>query len=407
MNETKTDTLEVEILQPASLEAVTRAEVDIQVATAKRHPRSIDEFLKDAKAMATADDATAASCLYHLTRKDSKTGAVKTIEGPSVRMAEIICASYGNMRVAVHITAQGPAQSTVQAVAFDAQRNVAVSIEKLVRTSYSGGKPYSDDMRVMAVNAGVSKARRDAVFCVVPRALILPVINAVKQIVAGDEKTMGAKRKAALDWLKSLKIDLARVWPVLGIKGPADIGIDQLIVLRGLWTAIEDGEQTVDEAFPKVEPAIPVTAPSFLTGSPRPGEEEFASLAGKAQAENIDQAGPGKRPASFPASQADGPPSVPSAAAEKVAATPVNPAHALQRQVEALFVGAGATFGDLITVVGGPGGCLPHADTWASVDDISNKDCAFLLKSQKGLLHGLQYIVAERQAKANKGDLLK
>jgi hypothetical protein len=398
MSENKTETLEVEILQPASLEAVTRAEVDIQVATAKRYPRSIDEFLKDAKAMATADEATAASCLYHLTRKDNKTGTVKTIEGPSVRMAEIVAASYGNMRIAVHITAQGPGQSTVQAVAFDAQRNVAVSIEKLVRTTYSGGKPYSDDMRIMAVNAGVSKARRDAVFCVVPRALVLPVQNAVKQIVAGDEKTMGAKRKTALDWLKTLKVDLARVWPVLGIKGPADIGIDQLIVLRGLWTAIEDGEQTVDEAFPRLEPTIPVTAPNFLTGPPRPGEEDFPPVVRQ-------RASTGDSAAAMVAETANVPPPV-EREIVAAAATPTVPAHTLQHQVEALFVGAGATFNDLVAVVGGAGGPLPHADTWASVEDITKEDCAFLLKSPKGLVQGFQHVAAERQAKTKKGELL-
>jgi hypothetical protein len=41
----------------------------------------------------------------------------------------------------------------------------------------------------------------------------------------------------------------------LGIAGVEDIGSDQLATLRGLITAIKDGDTTVDHAFGGAEPA--------------------------------------------------------------------------------------------------------------------------------------------------------
>jgi len=38
-----------------------------------------------------------------------------------------------------------------------------------------------------------------------------------------------------------------------------DITVDDLGLLRGMATAIKDGETTVDEAFPKIDPKKPVT----------------------------------------------------------------------------------------------------------------------------------------------------
>ncbi len=58
--------------QPTALEAVTRAEIDIQVATAKRFPRSISRFVAEAKSMVNLDPDLAAQCTYVLpSRKPS------------------------------------------------------------------------------------------------------------------------------------------------------------------------------------------------------------------------------------------------------------------------------------------------------------------------------------------------
>jgi recombination protein RecT len=135
------------------------------------------------------------------------------------------------------------------------------------------------------------------------------------------------------------------------------------------------------------------------------GEEDFAPVVRQRTPTGDSAAAMVAETAAMVAETANVPPPV-ERKIEAAAATPTVPAHTLQRQVEALFVGAGATFNDLVAVVGGAGGPLPHADTWASVEDITKEDCAFLLKSPKGLVQGFQHVAAERQAKTKKGELL-
>ena len=66
------------------MDAVERANVDSQVATAKQYPRDISRSVNNSIAMATMDYATAQSCGYALPRGG------KPITGPSVHLAKLI-----------------------------------------------------------------------------------------------------------------------------------------------------------------------------------------------------------------------------------------------------------------------------------------------------------------------------
>ena len=47
---------------------IIRAEIDMQVTTAKQYPRSITQFMQTAKAMVTLNESVADSCNYGLPR---------------------------------------------------------------------------------------------------------------------------------------------------------------------------------------------------------------------------------------------------------------------------------------------------------------------------------------------------
>ena len=53
-----------EIVPLSALESITRAEIDIQIATAKRFPRSMTRFLNEARGMVALDAELAAGCTY-------------------------------------------------------------------------------------------------------------------------------------------------------------------------------------------------------------------------------------------------------------------------------------------------------------------------------------------------------
>ena len=178
----------IEIIPPPALESMERATVDMQISTAKRYPRTLSTVKADMLSFATLDEETAASCFYTLPRGG------KIIQGPSVRLAEIAVACYGNMKIGTRIiecvTSGEAPHVVVQAVAHDMQRNVAVSIEKrrrIVGKKSKGGAIDEDDIN-LAANAGSAIAFRDAVFKVVPLALINPVFEAAKKVAIGDVK---------------------------------------------------------------------------------------------------------------------------------------------------------------------------------------------------------------------------
>lgn len=75
----------IEIKQADMLQAINRAEVDIQIATAKQYPRDINASLNKIATYATMDRETAEDCFYVLRRK-GKNGQDNVIEGLSVRM---------------------------------------------------------------------------------------------------------------------------------------------------------------------------------------------------------------------------------------------------------------------------------------------------------------------------------
>jgi hypothetical protein len=235
-----------------ALEQIERASIDIQITTAKRYPRSMDQFRSRALAMVTIDAETAASCIYH--RPVGKEGgSMKYAEGESVRLAEIVASSFSNIRVAGRITEMNPRYVKAQGVAHDLETNTAYTAEVVESTVGRSGVPFSERMRVVVAKSAQSKAIRDAIFRVIPKSLCKSLVIAAKNVAKGDEKTFAERRKAVVEWVKTLNIDAKRVWGAIGIKGPSDIEVNQLILLHGLKTAIEDGDCTIDETFPKPE----------------------------------------------------------------------------------------------------------------------------------------------------------
>lgn len=61
--------LPLEVISEGTLEQITRGEIDMQIATAKKYPRSISKFKAKALEMATLDEETAESCFYNLPRE--------------------------------------------------------------------------------------------------------------------------------------------------------------------------------------------------------------------------------------------------------------------------------------------------------------------------------------------------
>lgn len=237
---------QVEVLQidnAASLAALNRSEIDVQVATAKQYPRNLSQVLNNIETLACLDEETAASCFYILRRQG------KAIEGPSVRMAEIIASSWGNIRVQARIIANDGKMITAQGVCHDLESNYAVSSEVKRRITDKYGKTYSEDMQVVTGNAACAIAMRNALFKVVPSALIKKVINKAKKVSLGQSMSLEDSRTKMLEYFKKINVDEKKLLDYLSIEKVDEIDMDMVVELRGLATAIKEGTTTVQETF--------------------------------------------------------------------------------------------------------------------------------------------------------------
>lgn len=231
------------VSQTAMLAAQNRAEIDVQIATAKQYPRDIHAALERIKTIATIDSSTAADCFYNVQRGGG------SIEGLSVRMAEIIAGAWGNMRVQMRIVGNDGKMITVQGMCHDLETNLAVCVEVKRRITDKNGRTYNEDMQVMTGNAASAIAFRNAVLKVVPKAITAKIVEDVKQVAVGKIADLTAKRKAVIDYFGTLGVSSAELFNYLGISRADEIDTEKVFVLRGLANAIKEGTTSIEEAF--------------------------------------------------------------------------------------------------------------------------------------------------------------
>lgn len=240
----------IEIRQADMLQAINRAEIDIQISTAKQYPRDINAVLNKIETYATMDKETAEECFYVLRRED-KQGNQNIIEGLSVRMAEIIAGAWGNLRVQARIIGNDGRQITAQAVCHDLETNFAVSKEVKRSILTKKGYTFSEEMQVVTGNAACSIAFRNAVLAVIPKAVTKKVINHVKLVSLGQAIDLETSRKNCLTNLAKAGVNEKMVLFYLGKNSVADIDQEAIFVLRGTWNAIKEGTASVQECFIK------------------------------------------------------------------------------------------------------------------------------------------------------------
>ena len=245
------ETLEVtRIDSAASLEALNRSEIDIQISTAKKYPRVIDDSLDRIVALATVNSQTAGECFYSLRRNGAEGGTA--IEGPSVRLAEIVAASWGNRRGASQIVGNDGKFITARGVCHDLETNVAVACEVKRRITDRNGRTYNDDMQVVTGNAAGAIAFRNAVFKVVPKAVIADSIGKIKAVLVTDTAKDFEETKAKMFSVFAKKgVTKEMIFSYFEVEKDDDITPEIVAELRTTYTAIKEGQATAEEMFIK------------------------------------------------------------------------------------------------------------------------------------------------------------
>jgi len=268
-------------------EALNRAEIDVQIATAHQFKRDIAKFQRTAISLVSQDEDVAAACFYSLPRDG------KTIEGESIRLAEIACTAYGNIRHYFTISAIEEKWVVARGFAHDLETNNAAACEVRRRITKRDGSRFSDDMIIVTCNAAGAIAERNAIYKVIPKALLKPVIRAAEQVIKGDLKTLPERRQKAVEWFKERGVPPEALFKYIGVAGIEAIDLDKLVQLAGLRTRVdEEGKDAVSEilagqaagnvfetAKKKPEPApkpaeTPATTPKTAPETPKTADSK-------------------------------------------------------------------------------------------------------------------------------------
>ena len=159
----------------------------------------------------------------------------------SLFFAEIVANAWGNLHASTRIVDNDGRSITTEGVAWDLESNVKISMQNKVSIWFGakdgkGGYQANADMQVVLTNASSAKSLRNAIFKVVPKALVDQVRDRAIAFAVGDQKTVNAKVNELIDKLIKQGIDKERILNYYGYKTIAEITPDDYKTLIGVGT---------------------------------------------------------------------------------------------------------------------------------------------------------------------------
>ena len=228
-------------------EAQERASIDIQVATAKRFPRSLTRVKNNSIAIACMDKDTAESCRY------AKPVGGKNVTGASVHLARIVCQQYGNIRVQQRIKQISDKVIIAEAVAFDMETNYAVCVEARRSILDKNGIRFKESVIETNAMAVLAIAERNAILKVIPKAIIDGVYKEAFNLANGDlsdkAKLLVARDKAFEIFASDYGASEIEVLNCLGLKSKDAVNAEHIADLRGYLQSLRDKEISPEELF--------------------------------------------------------------------------------------------------------------------------------------------------------------
>ena len=229
------------------MDAIEKANVDVQVSTAKQFPRNVTRAIQNSIVMATIDPETAQMMRYALPRGG------KPITGPSVHLAKLIVSNWGNIRAEAKVVQITGSQVVSRGTCWDLENNVATAIEVRRNIKGKGGQRFSDDMITVVGNAANSIAFRNAVFSVIPKAVTDKVYRAAQECITGDlsdEAKLLQKRTNCLKFFNDeYGITEEEVIKLCGKQTVNQIKAEEIALMLGIYQSLKDGDTTVEEVM--------------------------------------------------------------------------------------------------------------------------------------------------------------
>ena len=228
------------------------AEVQASVVLAKKFPRDVDVCLSEIMRECNRVQLAEGACYAY-----SKGGT--KIEGPSIRLAEALKASWGNIhsgwRELSRTIINGAQYAEIEAWAWDLEKNnrePVVFKVKFWRDTRQGGYAIKDEREIYELCANQAKRReRSAILSVIPGWVQDMAVEACKETL---KKTVTpeitSKIIAAFDEQFGVKKEQIEKFTQCNVKS---ITAPQVVRLRSIFASLRDGMSKPDDWFDPID----------------------------------------------------------------------------------------------------------------------------------------------------------
>lgn len=273
------------VSQGASL---IRIENDAMLQVATRRPRDESKVLQGALGELLLVPEQAKEAFYVIPYRERQLdGSYKivNVQGPSIDAATALARRWGNCTVTARIVNEDAEGFDIEGVFLDLETNYRISkpfrVGKYQKSK--GGQVYQLDPQraLMAIQAGASKAIRNAVLSGLPKYLVNAYYEKARQLAAGspDAKADPKRLEALLKAFERFKVT-KEMLERYAERPASDWTGEEIANLRGVWNALNDKQITVEDLFGggEAKPAngnAPVTVtPESIAGGVTTGHND-------------------------------------------------------------------------------------------------------------------------------------
>lgn len=243
----ETGSMEIAMTAPGKGESRSLLDLAALGSMAMQHRRNVSRSLAEALDMATVNENIARSCNYTL---PARKGQDADMKGPSVRLAEIMQNAWGNIVASTDSVEEHEKHVIIRGWVVDAEK--MNGYQGIVRRQIWGKNGrYGEEMIAKTVQAGQSILYRNLMFRCIPRAFVNEVYDAAMTKALGGAKTLEQRRVAMLKWWTDNGASEGQILEYLGVRQVAEITMEMVEEMAGLFTAVKNKDCTVEEALHK------------------------------------------------------------------------------------------------------------------------------------------------------------
>lgn len=266
MTEDKTAQVEAEIVEDGFAgatasalvrqgQALMRAENDSLMAVAAQRPRDEAKFISTALRELDLAPEQAKSMFYSIPYKDKQPDGsmrITRVEGPSIGAALALARRWGNCTATARAVNEDADGFDLEGVFVDLESNFRVSKAWRVSKTFRRRDGRTELLNVqrlgLAIQAGFSKAMRNAILAGIPAGYVQAFFTKAKEITGGkaDAPAKPETVSAVVKAFERFGVPVERLEVYAEVPRAAWTG-DDIANLRGLWNALNDKQVTVAE----------------------------------------------------------------------------------------------------------------------------------------------------------------